>query len=300
MKKFNFVIVGFGSIGEKYYNILKKIKNIGKIFVVSKRKLKFQKKKYSLSNLKNKIFNYVIISNETSKHINTLKYFEKNFNDKIILVEKPLSNTFYQIKFNNNKVFIGYNLRFHPVLIYLKKILKKQKPFLVNCYCGSYLPKWRKKDYRYTISAKQKLGGGVLLELSHELDYLNWLFGIKEIKFKFNKKISNLQIDSDDYLNLVVSNKDTLINLQLNYFSLKNERFIKLYFNNKTIVADLYNSKVTLFLKSSKKEITFKKNSIIETYRSSITDLISKKFLKFCKLNEAIKLQKLILRIKKK
>ena len=44
--------------------------------------------------------------------------------------------------------------------------------------CSSFLPSWRKNiDYQSSVSAKKSLGGGVLLELSHEIDYLIWLIG---------------------------------------------------------------------------------------------------------------------------
>ena len=53
-----------------------------------------------------------------------------------------------------------------------------------------------KKNYQYSVSAQKKLGGGALLELSHELDYINWIFGKKyETKaFYRNSKILNLDV----------------------------------------------------------------------------------------------------------
>ena len=76
----------------------------------------------------------------------------------------------YKKKLKNN-YYVGYNLRFHPVILFLKKIFKNKKIFSINITSHSYLPKWRKIDYRKSVSAKKKLGGGILLELSLEFDY---------------------------------------------------------------------------------------------------------------------------------
>ena len=51
-----------------------------------------------------------------------------------------------------------------------------------------------------SVSAQKKLGGGVRLELSHDIDYLNLIFGNLKILYVFNKKISNLKINCDDIL----------------------------------------------------------------------------------------------------
>ena len=53
---------------------------------------------------------------------------------------------------------------------------KKVKVFNINIISNSYLPKWRKRDYRTSYSSSKSQGGGVLLDLSHELDYLTWIF----------------------------------------------------------------------------------------------------------------------------
>ena len=113
-------------------------------------------------------------------------------------------------KFNikKNTFYVGYNLRFNPIINFLKKKIKSKKIWNVNLFCGSYLPGWRSNiDYKKSSSAKKGLGGGVLLDLSHELDYLQWLFGNITIQYCKSKKLSNLNINTDDFLNLVGKTK---------------------------------------------------------------------------------------------
>ena len=89
----------------------------------------------------------------------------------------------------------------------------------------SFLPFWRKINYSKSVSAKKRLGGGIVLEMSHELDYLNWIFGDLNILSSFNKKISNLKIDTDDTLVATFKTKlKEIINLNLNFFSLLPKR----------------------------------------------------------------------------
>ena len=78
---------------------------------------------------------------------------------------------------------------------FLKRKIRLKKIWNVNIFCGSYLPNWRSNiDYRKSASAKKHLGGGVLLDLSHELDYVQWLFGKIVIEHCKSKKLSNLNI----------------------------------------------------------------------------------------------------------
>src|SRR5690606_29956228 len=102
--------------------------------------------------------------------------------------EKPLSDSLESfaragevLLENSAKIEVAYNLRFMPSAIRLKELLTEQivgRIHSVSIEVGQYLPDWRPAtDYRKNVSACKKLGGGVLLELSHELDYLTWLFG---------------------------------------------------------------------------------------------------------------------------
>ena len=94
-----------------------------------------------------------------------------------VLIEKPLFHKFYNINLRKNQYFIGYNMRFNPLIQKLKKLIKKNKIWNVNIICSSFLPNWRKQKYFKSYSAIKRKGGGVLLDLSHELDYTKFLFG---------------------------------------------------------------------------------------------------------------------------
>lgn len=105
-----------------------------------------------------------------------------------VLVEKPLAvepagvaDCINQAHRTGVMVQVGYNLRFLPSLgEFRRRILAGEvgRVFSVRCEIGQYLPSWRPgTDFRQGVSARPELGGGVLLELSHELDYLRWIFG---------------------------------------------------------------------------------------------------------------------------
>ena len=130
-----------------------------------------------------------------------------------LLIEKPISISTNGIdklletsKKLNTVVAIGYNLRFDPSLQELHRLLRDGQigtAFSVRCEVGQYLPTWRSgNDYRNGVSANQKLGGGVLLELSHEIDYLRWIFGdFKWVKATLCRQ-STLEIDVEDSAHL--------------------------------------------------------------------------------------------------
>ena len=103
------------------------------------------------------------------------------------------------------------------------------------------------------------MGGGVLLELSHELDYAQWLFGKIKIEHSKSKKISNLNIETDDFLNLVGrTDKVKSIQITLNYFTRKQTRQIYIDGKNFSLQADLIERKVVFFNKNKKKIYRFK------------------------------------------
>ena len=208
---------------------------------------------------------------------------------------------FYKInKKLKNNYYVGYNLRFHPVILFLKKFLKNKKIFSINITSHSYLPKWRKIDYRKSVSAKKKLGGGILLELSHEFDYLKWIFKEIKILHSFNKRVSRLQIETDDILNLTGQvNKKTLFNLNMNFFSTIITRLIKIDGNNFSLNADLIKNEILIVKGGRKINKKFLNFSMQKTYEYQLTEVLSNKISNICSLNEGLEVIKLIEKIKR-
>ena len=99
-------------------------------------------------------------------------------------------------------------------LKHLNELIKKNKLGkikIVKVDTGYYLPFWRKKDYKKTVSSRKELGGGVLLELSHELNYLIQLFDLpKSIQANIGK-ISELKLNVEDYANLFLKFKKGIV-----------------------------------------------------------------------------------------
>jgi predicted dehydrogenase len=143
-----------------------------------------------------------------------------------LLVEKPLSSSPAGVMelltaAQEHKIVLlaGYNLRYLPSLQKFRQLLTENvigTVLSVRCEIGQYLPTWRPDtDYRETVSAREHLGGGALLELSHELDYLRWIFGEIEWVMAWLGRQSRLEIDVEDTAHLVLGFKPNPNGLRL-------------------------------------------------------------------------------------
>ncbi len=220
MKIKKILIIGFGGIGSKHYQILKKLLPYSKIKIlhhndkINKLNTKIEKVN-NIDEALSFLPDLVVISNPTSFHIKSAIPFAKIKAN--IFIEKPISNQLRGVSkliniYEKNNLFIsvGYNLRYLNSLIFLKKIINKKnigKIFHFYSTVGSYLPYWRKKNYAKSVSSSKQLGGGALLELSHEIDYISWIFGnIENVTAKVLKQ-SKLKIDVEDTCSIILSVK---------------------------------------------------------------------------------------------
>ena len=216
-------VIGYGSIGKRHVDILNEMDEFNRVAVLSSQTGLPYETITSLENIPGLNPDYVVIASPTTQHCPQLKFLEAHLEGRKILVEKPLFEVFHDYGIKNNQVYVGYNLRFHPLLQKIKDAATGRRLWNIQVFCGSYLPDWRSgRDYRDTSSARRVAGGGVLLDLSHELDYVQWLAGPLEVEHAVSGKVSDLEIDSDDLLLLSGKTEGGAhVHISLNYFSQK-------------------------------------------------------------------------------
>jgi predicted dehydrogenase len=219
----NTLIIGYGSIGERHARILNDLGH--RVSIVSRhaRKTAIDSPFEWHCNIEtasvNK-FEYIVVANRSNEHFDTLCELSQRGFDGTLLIEKPLFEKSYPIPANlKATTFVAYNLRFHPLLERLRSLLAGQRLIAVQARVGQYLPDWRPgSDYRSHYSAKRREGGGVLTDLSHELDYLTWLLGDWQNLTARGGKFSDLEIDSDDVFTLLwETERCPVVSLTMNY-----------------------------------------------------------------------------------
>jgi predicted dehydrogenase len=208
-----FLIAGFGSIGRRHFrNLLTLGEKDIVLFRTGRSTLPDDEiKDYPVETDLQKALAHrpdvVIIANPTASHLGVaIPAAEAGCT---ILMEKPISNSLDEVhdleaalQRGGGQLLVGFQFRFHPGLQRLAELLREGvagRPLSARVQWGEYLPNWHPwEDYRKSYSAREDLGGGVVLTLSHPLDYLGWLFGEVESLWAFTGKVSDLEIQVED------------------------------------------------------------------------------------------------------
>lgn len=202
-------------------------------------------------------YDVIFLTNPTEYHAEVLVQLQDHA--KHFFIEKPVASIdtidkLKELKQRRESVYyVACPLRYTNVIQYLKEIIDPNKVYSVRSISSSYLPEWRPgTDYRNTYSAHRDLGGGVAIDLIHEWDYLTFLFGMPTDVKSFIGKVSNLEIDSDDYAIYIARFADKMVaELHLDYFGREAVRKIEIYTEEDTIVGDLIAGEVR-YLKAGK------------------------------------------------
>ncbi len=169
---------------------------------------------------------------------------------KNIFIEKPLSHTLEGVQellekaeAKNVKVVAGFNLRFHPFVKELKEIINSKELggiYSIKVNFGSYLPdRHPGQNYREDYVTKESLGGGAILDVIHEIDYLSWIFGLPKEIFAFAEKRSALEMETEDSADILLRlSENCTINFHLDFLRRPYTRIVEVIGEKGTLIVD--------------------------------------------------------------
>lgn len=299
------LIIGLGSIAKKHIQALgtNGVTNISALR--SSRdatEVKGVKNIYSFKEINKEDFDFFLISNVTSKHSETIEQLIKF--QKPLFIEKPVFGEVNSVNETLVKrvleakipTYVACSLRFLDCLQEIKQLLKNARINEVNIYSGSYLPNWRPgTDFRKSYSARKELGGGVHIDLIHELDYLYWLFGEPTNTTSTFSSKSSLDISSYDYAHYLWGYAHFNADVILNYYRKDTKRTLEIVNSEETFLVDLVKNKIY----KNDEEIYSSDQKLTDTYTPQMKfflDKVMKGNNGFNTIDEAYKILQLCLK----
>jgi predicted dehydrogenase len=190
-----------------------------------------------------------------------------------VFVEKPIAHSLDGVdeliglaRDRERVLMVGYNLRFNACARRVECWLRSGRIGHVasaRLHVGSYLP-WRHpwEDYRQGYGARRELGGGVILDAVHEIDYALWFFGTPDRVYCVSGKFSSLEIDTEDVAELLLSYPDRkAVSIHLDYLQRPHQRWCELIGDEGVIRCDLVGRSVHLFDASRREWLVFEDES---------------------------------------
>lgn len=210
------VVIGAGSIGQRHRQNLAQLFPEHPVLLYSARACGTTPPSATMQEIVDMQPLFVVIASAATCHAAQAHFL---LTHRIaVLVEKPLSAALPQaqalLQFARQQqvpVAVAYCLRFLPAAQIVKSLLAEHAVgdiYTVQSHVGQYLPAWRANTpYQQSVSASRALGGGVLNELSHELDYLHWLFGPLKLLHAELGQTALLQLDVEDHALLLLQSQ---------------------------------------------------------------------------------------------
>lgn len=243
------LVVGYGSIGTRHAAVLEHLGHT--VSVVSRRGVGGGRPVFrSLGGaLDAGSFDHVVIAVETAGHAAAMTELAARNHTGFVLVEKPLFAAPTALPRNGfRRAAVNYNLRFHPAVQALRTALAGRSAEIADFHVGQWLDDWRPgRETAATYSASRAAGGGVLRDLSHELDLAVWLFGPAQVVAALGGRLGKVTVDADDGWGLVMScARCPVVTLHLNSLDRRGRRHVTVQVEGETLAADLVDSTVEI------------------------------------------------------
>lgn len=285
------LIIGYGSIGQRHARLLDDAGH--DVAVVSRRPVDHPER-FDAIDAAVQAFrpDYAVIASKTVEHRDDIEALSLAGFQGQLLIEKPVYDHGSENPPENfAAIKVAYNLRFHPALLKFRDVIAGRRVHAATVYTGSYLPDWRPDtDYRWSYSSIRAEGGGVLRDLSHELDYALWLFGSWRRVAAIGGKFGTLEIDSDDVYSLLIETENVpSLTVGINYLDSRTRREILAITDTGSVRLDLIQG--TLDTDGNVEHFDVGRD---ETYMAQHTAMTAGDFSVICDIREGLDVMRLI------
>ncbi len=315
-----FLIAGLGSIGRRH---LRNLVALGQQDVILYRTHQSTLPNDDLkdfrveTNLENALAAHpdgVIVSNPTAMHLDVA--IPAALAGAHLLLEKPISDDLNRIDSleqaihkTGSRVLTGYQFRFHPTLKKARELLHEGaigRPVSAHAHWGEYLPGWHPwEDHRNTYAARKDMGGGVVLTLSHPMDYLRWMFGEVESLSAYTASAEDeLGTDVDALAEICMLFQSGLLGtVHLDYIERPGSHTLEVNGTEGSLRWDNATAELRLYRASSssweifKAPDGFERNWLFMDEMKAFLDLIQGKAESPCTLQEGIAVQQLVMAV---
>jgi predicted dehydrogenase len=260
-----YAVIGKGSIAKRHIKNLRMLHADAYIYSVSSSGSNLSlpegaSETIQFEDLLNKKLEYVIVASPATLHVEFgLRLLESQFR---LIIEKPLADNALDAKKllqvgskkSSTDLCVAYSIRFLESANIVKRYIgngELGKLYNVFINVGQFLPTWRPDiSYKDSVSASKSLGGGVLLELSHEIDYARWIFGDLKPKHSCLRFADELQMDVESLADIVCEGKDELcVHMHMDCLQKKSVRTCEVIGEYGTLRWDLINNTAIVFSK---------------------------------------------------
>jgi predicted dehydrogenase len=314
-----FLIAGFGSIGKRHFRNLLALGERDFIFYRSRlgtipdHEIREYPVETEISKALDQRPDVVLVTNPTALHLDVaIPAAERGCH---LFLEKPLSHSmegierFQEIVTNSgSKVLVGFQFRYHPLLIQIKNLLTEQSIgnlISVRAEWGEYLPDWHPwEDYQKGYSARRDLGGGVVLTLCHPIDYLHWLIGEVCSLWSFSEEVDSLEVDVEAVVEIGLRFANGVIgSIHLDYLQKPNVHSLVIVGTKGKILWDYVQGTLRVFKENKNTPesyplpVGFNRDAMFRDQMAHLRDIVKNDFTPRCTIQDGIYTQKLILGI---
>jgi len=253
-------------------------------------------------------FDGIVIASPTAFHVQqAITAVDKKIP---VLLEKPVSRNadeaqqLLELQQDSDvPVLLGYTWRWWPPLLRVRELLDKEaigKLHSVRFVMGAHLEDWHPWEaYQDFFMASRELGGGALLDESHWLDLMLWFFGEPEGLYAHVEKISQLEISSDDNVDMIIVFPDNLrVTMHLDLYSRPHEKYIRFIGEKGTLLWTVEPNRVSVSNQAAEvwdsTDYEYDRNDMFALVAQEFLDVINGSTVRTCTLEDGLKVMRLI------